>query len=186
MPFLKNSTYYKTIRNTCLFANAAYLFLRLVYLVIFIVSKAYALIWIDVASILIYIFCFFLVMKRKYFPYALLCGNEFFVFVTVTTIMTGFNTGFHFYLIGLCVVSFFTTYFSRNKNFRGSIFWVALSLAIYLTLYFVTRFNQPLYPINEVVEMVLFVSHAVIVFLSSLNMPCILKIRLLMNLELMN
>ena len=29
-------TYYRTIRNTCLFANIAYIFLRLIYLVIFI------------------------------------------------------------------------------------------------------------------------------------------------------
>ena len=166
MALINNTgTYYRTIRNTCLFANIAYIFLLLIYLVIFIVSKAYALIWIDVASILIYLFCFFLLKKKKYYIYALLCGNEFFVFVITTTIMLGFNSGFHLYLIGLCVVSFFTTYFSKNKNIKGSIVWVGLSLIIYLTLYFITHFNQPLYPINEIVEMVLFVGHAIIVFI---------------------
>lgn len=160
----KNGPQYRTIRNTCLFANSAYLFLRLIYLAIFIVSKAYVLIWVDVASILIYIACFFLIKHRKYYPYALLCGNEIFAFVITTTIMVGFNAGFHLYLIGLCVVSFFTTYFSKTKNIKGSIIWVGLSLAIYLTLYFVTRFNQPMYVINEVVEMILFSGHAIIAF----------------------
>ena len=160
----KSGPQYRTIRNTCLFANSAYLFLRLIYLVIFIVSKAYILIWVDVASILIYIACFFLIKYRKYYPYALLCGNEIFVFVITSTIMAGFNAGFHLYLIGLCVVSFFTTYFSKNKNIKGSIIWVSLSLAIYLTLYFVTRFNQPMYTLNEVVEMILFSGHAIIAF----------------------
>ena len=160
----KSGPQYRTIRNTCLFANSAYLFLRLIYLAIFIVSKAYILIWVDVASILIYIACFFLIKYRKYYPYALLCGNEIFVFVITSTIMAGFNAGFHLYLIGLCVVSFFTTYFSKNKNIKGSIIWVSLSLAIYLTLYFVTRFNQPMYTLNEVVEMILFSGHAIIAF----------------------
>ena len=160
----KRGTYYKTIRNTCLFANIAYIFLRLIYLVIFIVSKAYALIWIDAVSILIYLLCFLLIKKNKYFIYALLCGNEFFIFVVATTILLGFNSGFHLYLIGLCVVSFFTTYFSKNKSVKGSILWVTLSFAIYITLYIITRFNQPVYPINNVVEIILFAGHAFIAF----------------------
>ena len=93
-----------------------------------------------------------------------LCGNEYFAFISVTTIMLGFGTGFHFYLIGLCVVSFFTTYFSRDKNPKKSVIWVGLSLAIYLTLYFVTKFNTPYYAIDEWLEATLFTIHAVLVF----------------------
>ena len=145
-------------------ANIAYLILRSIYLVFFIVAKAYALIWIDVASILIYIACLFLIRRKKYYPYALLCGNEFFVFIITTTLMLGFNSGFHFYLIGLCIVSFFTSYFSKGRSTKGSIVWVTLSLAIYLTLFFVTRFNQPLYAIPSWMEMMFFAAHAVIVF----------------------
>ena len=78
--------------------------------------------------------------------------------------MLGFGTGFHFYLIGLCIVSFFTSYFSKTKNIRGSIVWVGLSLAIYLTLFFVTEFNPPYYAIERWLEITLFVTHAVVVF----------------------
>ena len=62
--------------------------------------------------------------------------------------MAGFASGFHFYLIGLCIVSFFTTYFSK-KSVRGSIIWVGLSLTIYLTLFFITEFNAPYYDIPK-------------------------------------
>ena len=164
MSFLNSSNKYKTISFTCLVANIAYLILRSLYLVFFIIAKAYVLIWIDVVSILIYIACLFLIHRKKYYLYALLCGNEFFVFIITTTLMLGFNSGFHFYLIGLCIVSFFTSYFSKGRSTKGSIVWVTLSLAIYLTLFFVTRFNQPLYAIPSWMEMMFFAAHAVIVF----------------------
>lgn len=164
MSFLNSSNKYKTISFTCLVANIAYLILRSIYLVFFIVAKAYALIWIDVASILIYIACLFLIRRKKYYPYALLCGNEFFVFIITTTLMLGFNSGFHLYLIGLCIVSFFTSYFSKGRSIKGSIVWVVLSLTIYLTLFFITRFNQPLYAIPSWMEMMFFAGHSVIVF----------------------
>ncbi len=160
-----NKSYYKTIKQTCYTANIAYLILRVFYLVLFIVAKTYILMWIDIASILIYLLCFLLVKKKKYYLYALLCGNEFFAFISVTTVMLGFVTGFHFYLIGLSVVSFFTSYFSKRKDIKGSIVWAGLSLIIYLVLYFVTKYNQPYYDIAEWLEMTLLTTHIVVVFL---------------------
>ena len=157
--------YYKTIKSTCYIANIAYLILRVLYLALFIVAKLYILMWVDIASIAFYLGCFLLVKKKKYYLYALLCGNEFFAFVIATTLMLGFATGFHFYLIGLCVVSFFTSYFSKYNNIKGSIVWVGLSLTIYLVLYFVTNYNTPYYAIDKWLEMTLFVTHAVVVFL---------------------
>ena len=166
MSFVNDSiNHYKTIRQTCYIANIAYLILRVFYLALFIITKFYILMWVDIASILIYVFCFFLMKKKKYYIYALLCGNEFFAFVITTTLMLGFNAGFHFYLIGLCVVSFFTSYFSKNHNIKGSIVWTGLSIIIYLVLYFVTSFNQPYYLIDKWLEMTLFTLHAVVVFL---------------------
>lgn len=155
---------YSTIKKTCYAANIIYLVLHVFYLILFIVGKFNTLIYIDAAVILLYVLFFFLIKKKKYYIYALCCGNLFFGFISATTIMLGFNTGFHFYLIGLCVVSFFTTYFSRNRNTKGSIFWVGLSLAIYLTLYFVTQFSAPHYVVEKWMEMTLFTIHAAIVF----------------------
>lgn len=156
--------HYKTISKTCYSANIIYLIIHVIYLVLFIISKLNALIYVDIGVIILYLLFFLVLKKKKYYLYALLCGNEFFAFIIITTIMLGFKTGFHFYLIGLCVVSFFTSYFSKTKNIKGSIFWVGLSLAIYLVLYFVTAFNEPHYIIARWLEMTLFTMHAIFVF----------------------
>lgn len=157
--------HYRTIEKTCYGANIIYLILHIFYLVLFIVNHYDILAYVTGGIIAIYILFFFLIKARKYYIYALCCGNLFFGYISVTTIMLGFNTGFHFYLIGLCVVSFFTTYFSKVRNIKGSIVWVGLSLAIYLTLYLVTSFNKPYYEnIPQWLEMTLFITHAVVVF----------------------
>lgn len=161
---MDKTQHYKTIDKTCYAANSIYLVLHLFYLILFIITQLYILVAVDAAVIVIYLLFFLLLRQKKYYPYALCCGNVFFAFVSVTTVMLGFGSGFHFYLIGLCVVSFFTTYFSRNKDVRGSLFWVGLSLAIYLTLYFVTKYNAPYYQIPAWLETTLFVVHAAVAF----------------------
>ncbi len=156
--------HYKTIDKTCYTANTVYLILHIFYLILFIVSKLTILIYVDAAVILIYLLFYLLIKNKKYYIYALCCGNEFFAFIAVTTVMLGFSTGFHFYLIGLCIVSFFTSYFSKTKDIRGSIVWAGLSLAIYLTLFFVTEYNAPYYAIEKWLELTLFSTHAFVVF----------------------
>lgn len=154
----------ETIKKTCYAANIIYLFVHIVYLILFIVAKLYILVYVDAAVIALYLLFFLVLKKEKFYLYALLCGNEFFVFISVTTVMLGFGSGFHLYLIGLCVVSFFTSYFSKAKSIKGSLVWVGLSLIIYLTLYFVTRYNAPYYFIDQWLEITLFTIHAIAVF----------------------
>ena len=160
-----NRSHYKTISSTCYTANIAYLILRVFYFVLFLVSQLYIMAWVTLGTIAFYLFCFLLMKKKKYYLYALLCGNEFFAFVIVATVMLGFNTGFHFYILGLSVVSFFTTYFSKQNNTKNSIIWAGLSLTIYLLLYFLTRYNGPYYVISNWLEMTLFTTHIVVAFL---------------------
>ena len=161
---VSNDKYYKTINKTCYTANITYLVLHIIYLVLFIIAKLNILIYVDAAVVVIYILFFFLLWKKKYYLYALICGNVYFGLISITTIMMGFNTGFHFYLIGLCVVSFFTTYFSTVKQIGNSLIWVGLSLAIYLSLFFVSEFNEPFYQIEKWLEVTLFTINAVVVF----------------------
>ena len=156
--------HYKTIAKTCYYANILYLAIHVFYLILFIIARLDILIYVDAAVIAIYLAFFLLLKKKKYYLYALCCGNEFLAFIAVTTVMLGFNTGFHFYLIGLCVVSFFTSYFSRNRGIKGSLVWVGLSLVVYLTLYLVTQYNAPYYTIDKWLEMTLFILHAIMVF----------------------
>ena len=158
------SSHYKTIRQTCNIANFTYILLRIFYLVLFIVAGVYPLVWYTAASILFYAGCFFLIKAKKYYPYALLCGNEYFAFIIVSTLLVGFASGFHLYLIGLAVVSFFATYFSKNKKIEGSIFWGLLSVGIYLTLFFVTRNSAPNYIIPEWMQTTFITLHIVLAF----------------------
>lgn len=162
---IDKASHYKTINKTCYIANIAYLILRVFYLILFIVSKLYIMVWIDLATIVIYALCFLLLKKKKYYLYALICGNEFFAFIIASSLLIGFNTGFHFYLIGLSVVSFFTVYFSKSNKIKGSIIWAGLSIAIYLTLYFVSCYNAPYYEISKWLRMTLFTTHVIVVFL---------------------
>lgn len=160
-----NSVYYKTINKTCVVANIAYLILRVFYLILFIVCKLDVLIWYDAATIIVYLLCFLLIKKKKYYLYALVCGNEFFAFIITTTLLIGFSTGFHLYLIGLCIVSFFTSYFSKTKNLRNPVIWAVLSLIIYLVIFFVSSYNAPTYVIPKWLDMTLLTVHIVVVFL---------------------
>lgn len=162
---IDNVSHNRTVKKTCYIANIAYLILRVFYLVLFLVAQLYIMAWIDAATIVIYALCFLLVKKKKYYLYALICGNEFFAFIIASTLFAGFGAGFHFYLIGLSVVSFFTAYFSKSNNIKGSVFWAGLSIIIYLTLYFVSRYNAPYYAISEWLNMTLFVTHVIVVFL---------------------
>lgn len=162
---MNNKAHYKTISKTCYTANIAYLILRVFYLILFLIAKIYVMVWITLATVVIYLLFFFLVKKKKYYLYALCCGNEFFAFIIASTLIVGFNTGFHFYLIGLSVVSFFTSYFSKHKNIKAPILWAGISLIIYLVLYFVSRYNAPKYIIDSWLEMTLFTTHVIVAFL---------------------
>lgn len=166
MSAINNRTdHYKTIKKTCYIANIAYLLLRAFYLILFIVTGVYSMAIYTGATILFYLGCFYLVKKRKYYSYALLCGNEFFAYVTTVTILCGFASGFHLYLIGLSIVSFFTTYFSKNHRIQGSLFWAGLSIGLYLMLFFVTRNNSPKYLFPNWMNITLMTVHIVVTFL---------------------
>ena len=166
MSVINNRTdHYKTIKKTCYIANIAYLILRIFYLVLFIVTGVYSMAIYTGATILFYLGCFYLFKKRKYYQYALLCGNEFFAYIITTTVLVGFASGFHLYLIGLSVVSFFTTYFSKRHLIQGSIVWAGLSIGLYLMLYFVTRSNSPKYLIPDWMNVTLMTLHIVVTFL---------------------
>ena len=160
-----NDIHYRTIRHTCYIANIAYLILRVFYLILFIIAKLYILVWVDAATIVIYLLCFLLMHKKKYYLYALICGNEFFAFIAVMSVMLGFHTGFHFYLLGLTIVSFFTSYFSKSKSVKGSLVWAGLSLVIYIVLFLVTEFNTPYYVVPEWLQLALLITHIIVVFL---------------------
>lgn len=152
------------IEKTCYGANFIYLLFRIFYLILFIIAQIDVLIYISIASLALYLIFFLVIRAKKYYLYALLCGNEFLAIIIVYTLFLGFDTGFFLNLIGLCVVSFFTSYFSKTKNAGKSMIWVVLSVIICLALYFVTSFIEPFYETEKWIIMSLSVAHILAVF----------------------
>ena len=157
---------YNVIIKTCYATSIIYLAFRLLYFVLFLVAQTWVVFYVNLGSIFVYLLCFLLIKKKKYYIYTLVCGNEFLVLMSICTIFLGFNTGFHLCVIGLCVVSFFSVYFSRkeNKNISKAITWSVLSIIVYLGIYLYTCFNAPKYQIDKWLEISLFILHTLAVF----------------------
>lgn len=154
------------IVKTCYATDVIYLSFHIFYAIIFLIAKLDILSYINLGSIAIYLLLIILLKKGKFAYYAYICGFEFMVFMSLATIFTGFNTGFHFLIIALCVVSFFSTYFSRlSRDVSKAIKWTGLSLIVYLGLLFYSVFNNPYYPLDKWVSVTLYAFHATLLFL---------------------
>lgn len=156
--------HYKVIKETCYATCVIYLFLHVIYLIFSLIAKTYILTWLNIASIVLYALSPLLIRKGKYYLYALICGNEFFVFVSVSTILSGFETGYFLCIVGLGIVSFFTTYFTKERNMKNSIIWNGLSLAICLGLFLYCSFNKTYYELEKWLVVTLFSIHIFVVF----------------------
>lgn len=160
----EKKAHYSVIKKTCYATDFIYLAVHVLYLILFLIAKVYPMVYANITSIVLYILFLFIIKKQKYYLYALCCGNEFLIFMSVATILVGFHSGFHLCIIGLCVVSFFTTYFSKESSMRNSLTWTVLSLGLYIGLYLYCHFNEPQYQIDRWLEVTLFILHSVAVF----------------------
>ena len=161
----EKKAYYKVIVRTCYIANIVYLIAHIVYLFLFLAAKIYPLVYINLASIAFYCLCFLLLRKQKYYQYALACGNEILLYMSAASILVGFESGFHLCIIGLCVVSFFSTYFAKVKRkIANSITWCILSFIIVALLFAHANFVGPIYPIDMWLKVTLYAMHLVSIF----------------------
>lgn len=155
----------KIIKHTCFTANIVYLGLHVLYLILFLIAQLPTMVYIDIAFIAIYLFCFYVLKKAKYYIFALICGNSFYVFIALATIFLGFNSGFHLIILGMTAVSFFTSYFSVVRDVKNPLIWSGISIILYLVLYFVSKFVAPTYLIPSWLEMTLMTTHILFTFL---------------------
>ena len=159
------TAYERLIDKTCLYSNLIFLICHIAYLVFFLITEIYLLAWIDLGSTILYALLFVLVKYKKYAAYAIITGAEITAFMAFATAICGFQAGFHLCLIGLCILAFYSGYFSVNKSrIIKPHFWCLLMFMLYIFLYFYCLYNQPVYDLSIVVKSVLFVSHVVIVF----------------------
>ena len=153
------------IKKTCYTTDIVYMLLHIVYLLLFLISKKYEMAYVSLAGVLIYVLFIFLLKKDKYYAYAIGCGGEFILYMSIATIFCGFEAGFHLCIIGLSVVSFFTVYFSKKDGrISRAIYWCIYSLIVYLGLYIYLSFNNSIYQIEKWLRMTFFIIHTFAVF----------------------
>ncbi len=163
----EKKAHYKAVLVACYSADLLYFLLHILYMILFILAKTYILLYINIASLLLYVSIIYLIKKDKYFMFALVCGNEFLIFTSVATILCGLDSGFLLTLIGICVASYFAAYFSSDKRrkLRNPVTWTIISTVVFLGVYFYSRFNTPYYELESWVSTTLFAIHVVIVFI---------------------
>ncbi len=157
--------YYSVIIRTCYMANIVYLVTHIVYLILFLMAKVYPLVYVNIVSIVLYCLFFIILQKKKYYAYALACGNEILIYMSVASVLVGFDSGFHLCIIGLCVVSFFSNYFAKTKRkLTNSIIWCELSFIICVCLFINANLNDPTYAIDKWLKISLYSIHLVAIF----------------------
>ncbi len=160
------SAYDRLVDKTCLYSNLIFFVCHLGYLIFFLITEIYLLAWIDLGSIFVYAFLFILVKFKQYGIYAIITGAEITAFMTFATAACGFQAGFHLCLIGLCILAFYSGYFSINKSrIIKPQYWCLLMFVLYIFLYFYCLYNEPVYNLSILLNSILFVSHLLIVFL---------------------
>ncbi len=153
------------VKRTCYWTDGIYLSVHILYLVLFIIANSTFMIVMNIVSILAYVLFYFLIRKGKYYIYALLCGTEIVIFMSISTVLFGFQAGFHLNIIGLCVVSFFTTYFNKGTgSLKKALAWSIMSVLLYLGLHFYCSFNNPIYTIDKWLNVSLYAFHGICAF----------------------
>ncbi|MCR5113028.1 MAG: diguanylate cyclase [Acholeplasmatales bacterium] len=146
---------------SCLIFFAAHI----VYFLFFLLIGVKPLIFFNIGSICFYVIMYLLIRYKFYSAYVILTGLEIAIYMSFGTMVVGTNAGFYICLIGMCTLIYFAGYFSsfgknRIKPLYFSIFYGLLFLFTYLWL----QFNDPIHPIENKYEIILFVTHTIIVF----------------------
>lgn len=153
------------IRRTCVITNLLYLFIHLMYLTLFIITKVKPLIYINIVSIVLYSLAFILIRKERYGDYAIGCGAEICFYVGAATVILGLEGGFFLWLFGLCVIAFFSGYFSRKRSsLHRPLRWCISMASECVLLVIYCRIKSPIYVVDNWLNTYLIIFHLVIVF----------------------
>ncbi len=153
------------VYRTCIVSDLLYLVIHIVYLLLFLLTKLYILVYLNIGSIMVYLLCLLLIRYKKYIVYTFICGIEIAAYMSTCSIMCGFDSGFQLCLIGLCIIAFYANYFAEHgKKLYIPICWSAMMLILYLFLFFYCQNHKPYYDMKEWLLSFLRVAHASVVF----------------------
>ena len=112
----------KLIRKICVISNVLYFVFHMAYLIYFIILRlgflydTRPMIYVSIFSASYYLILFVVLKFKKYNIFVMACGLEIAAFMTYSTIVCGFDSGFHLCLIGLLVLAYFSGYYSQKKT----------------------------------------------------------------------
>ncbi len=162
----KNLSFDKLINLVTLISNSIFLLVHLTYIIIFLISKTYLMVYINLFSSIFYIFLYLLLYKNKYEIFALLAGIEIISYMSVSSIICGISAGFHLCLIGITVLAFVTKYFLKNKKVViNPLIISCILVCLYIFIFFYLRYNEPVVNLPITTNNFLHIFHAIIVFI---------------------
>ena len=123
------------------------------------------MVYINIASMIIYLAFYVLLYKQKYAVFAIGCGVEICTHVLFATIYCGLESGFNWCLIGLCVICFFAGYFSKDtRSLKRPTRWCLFMGLEYLFLVIFCEFHKPIYFLDSSVTFFFRIYHTIVVF----------------------
>jgi len=160
--FKKNSEFIKV----AFFVNIIMFIIHVAFLIIFSYLNVAIMAYVNIASVLIYLFCFFLVRKNFSKLYLLLLMTELWTHLVFATICCGWDCGFQLYCFAMISVIFYTKYlYSDDKRIDNlPIVVCIISIFLYMMLRFHTYNCAPLYSLNKTTTLIFYCSNSVFVF----------------------
>ena len=154
------------LKLTSLVSNISFGLVHIFYLILFLINHAWIMAGINVGSITIYIIGLILILFKKYRIFSTICGLEITIYMTVATMILGYNSGFWICLIGMCILAFVSGYFFRKQAGGAYMRFVAciVFFICYIFLYFYCKNVDSYYHLNPTLERALFIFHSIIVF----------------------
>ena len=153
------------IKRVVLLTNITLLIIHFLYLIFFLITDVKLMLYINIVSVLFFALMFIPIKFGEYAFYTLVSGAKIVIFITCETMLCGFNGGYYLTLIGLSVVAFVASYFSKKRS--GIIHPIPWAVALFIDcvfLYFWCRFNAPRIDLSVAVSDTLFVLHITFVF----------------------
>ena len=135
-------------------------------LIFFLVIGVRLMAYVNVFSVLFYVFSFFTLKKKKIIVYIFTTFMEMMIHMFLAVLSTGWDMGFQLYFIGCIAIAFYADYFSvrlGQRHIKGSGFGV-VSAILYLSSLMITRFIGSVYSLGEGLEFTGLILNSMVVF----------------------
>lgn len=157
--------FFDEYRKSALLLNAVTI-LHAVFAVFFWVTDVAIMGVYNIAIVVAYQGILLLIKKKKlYLAYTLTCF-EVVLHAILATIFVGFGSGFQVYCVAMIAVSCYITFVWEcfKKGTRETVLFTLFSVFGYFTSYVLSQYCEPLCPIDEVAQMVMYIINALTMF----------------------